>query len=95
MVWRWPGGLGGEGSIGPYKGRWRIHFHDLRHTAALLMMRGGHIPAVSRRLGHANTSITTELYGHAHDSDDDRISDRLDAMLSPPATPLEADAEGA
>ena len=42
-----------------------IRFHDLRHTAASLLLNQG-IPviAVSRRLGHAKASITLDVYGH-------------------------------
>jgi len=42
-----------------------IRFHDLRHTAASLMLNHG-IPViiVSRRLGHAKPSITLDIYGH-------------------------------
>jgi integrase len=43
----------------------RIRFHDLRHTAASLMLNHG-VPAivVSKRLGHARVSITEDVYGH-------------------------------
>ena len=42
-----------------------IRFHDLRHTAASLMLNNG-IPliVVSRRLGHSQPSITLNVYGH-------------------------------
>jgi len=42
-----------------------IRFHDLRHTAASLMLNQG-IPVlvVSKRLGHAKPSITLDIYGH-------------------------------
>ena len=42
-----------------------IHFHDLRHTAATLMLLNG-IPliVVSRRLGHSKPSVTLDIYGH-------------------------------
>lgn len=41
-----------------------IRFHDLRHTAATLMLLNG-IPmiVVSRRLGHSKPSVTLEIYG--------------------------------
>jgi len=43
----------------------RVRFHDLRHTAASLMLNHG-VPAivVSKRLGHARVSITEDTYGH-------------------------------
>jgi integrase len=43
-----------------------IRFHDLRHTAATLMLESGYpIPSVSKILGHANPSITMRIYAHA------------------------------
>jgi integrase len=43
----------------------RIKLHDLRHTAASLMIAtGADIAAVSRQIGHANMSITLNIYGH-------------------------------
>jgi integrase len=44
----------------------RIRLHDLRHTAASLMIAtGADIATVSRQLGHANVSITLGIYTHA------------------------------
>ena len=42
-----------------------IRFHDLRHTAATLMLMNG-IPiiVVSRRLGHSKPSVTLDIYSH-------------------------------
>jgi integrase len=43
-----------------------LRFHDLRHTAASLMIaRGVPITAVAAALGHANTSTTLSVYAHA------------------------------
>lgn len=40
-------------------------FHDLRHTAAsLLLGEGVPVPAVSQLLGHADSSITLKVYAH-------------------------------
>jgi integrase len=42
-----------------------IRFHDLRHTAATLMLlKGIHAKVVSEMLGHATVSITLDLYSH-------------------------------
>ena len=44
----------------------RIRFHDLRHTAAsLLLGQGVHPKIVSEMLGHASIGITLDLYSHA------------------------------
>jgi integrase len=50
----------------------RIRVHDLRHTAASLMLRAGvPVKQISERLGHANVRITLDTYAHlmadAHD----------------------------
>jgi integrase len=43
----------------------RIRIHDIRHTSATLALEGGgHMLAVSQRLGHARPSTTANLYGH-------------------------------
>lgn len=42
-----------------------MFFHDLRHTAAtLLLRRGVHVKVVSEMLGHANVGITLRIYAH-------------------------------
>jgi integrase len=43
----------------------KIRFHDLRHTAATLMLsRGIHPKVVSEMLGHSQIAITLDLYSH-------------------------------
>jgi integrase len=43
-----------------------LRFHDLRHTAASLMLEEGlPITTVAAILGHANTSTTLSVYAHA------------------------------
>lgn len=42
-----------------------IRFHDLRHTAAtLLLLQGVNAKVVSEMLGHASVTITLSLYAH-------------------------------
>jgi integrase len=42
-----------------------IRFHDLRHTAAtLLLLQGVHVKVVSEMLGHSSVSITLDRYSH-------------------------------
>jgi integrase len=44
----------------------QIHIHSLRHTNATLMIAGGEdILTVSKLLGHAQASTTTNIYAHA------------------------------
>ena len=46
----------------------RIRFHDLRHTAASLMILRGIPPkTVSERLGHADVAFTLRTYTHLYD----------------------------
>jgi integrase len=48
-----------------------IGLHGLRHTHATMLLRAGvPIPAVAQRLGHANPSITLQVYAHALPADD-------------------------
>jgi integrase len=43
----------------------RIRFHDLRHTAAtLLLAEGVHPKIVSELLGHKEVDVTLNLYSH-------------------------------
>jgi integrase len=43
----------------------RIRVHDLRHTAASLMIAtGADLAAISRQLGYANVQITLSTYTH-------------------------------
>jgi integrase len=44
----------------------RIRIHDLRHTAATLMLKAGvNSKVVSERLGHSTVSFTLDNYAHA------------------------------
>lgn len=62
----------------------KIRFHDLRHTAASLMLNYG-IPIliVSRRLGHAKPSITLDVYGHLIPSKQEEAAALMDNLMTP------------
>jgi integrase len=48
-----------------------VRLHHLRHAAATYLLAAGvPVSSVSRRLGHAQTSTTLNIYGHALPSDD-------------------------
>jgi integrase len=55
-----------------------IRLHDLRHTwATLALSVGEHPKVVQERLGHANVSITLDIYSHAeglHSAAADRVA---------------------
>ncbi|MGF1667350.1 MAG: tyrosine-type recombinase/integrase [Acidimicrobiia bacterium] len=57
--------------------------HDLRHTAASLMIASGaSIKAVQRQLGHASATMTLDRYGHLYEEDLDALAIALDAKLA-------------
>lgn len=59
-----------------------IRFHDLRHTAAsLLLAQGVHPKVVQERLGHATIAITLDTYSHVVPSLQREAADQLDALL--------------
>jgi integrase len=60
-----------------------IRFHDLRHTAASLMLNHG-IPVliVSKRLGHAKPSITLDIYGHLIPSMQEQVAQMMDEVVT-------------
>ncbi|HEX9035986.1 MAG TPA: tyrosine-type recombinase/integrase [Ktedonobacterales bacterium] len=60
----------------------RIRFHDLRHTAATLMLLE-RIPAkvVSEMLGHSTIAITLNLYSHVLPEMQQEATSALDRLL--------------
>ncbi len=63
----------------------RIHPHTFRHTMApLLISEGMDVVTVSKRLGHAQTSTTLNVYSHVLAKSDERASDTLDDLIFKP-----------
>ncbi len=59
-----------------------IRFHDLRHTAATLMLAlGVHPKIVQERLGHSNIGMTLDRYSHVSMDMQRDAADRLDEAL--------------
>ncbi len=59
-----------------------IYFHDLRHTAAtLLLARGVNPKVVSEMLGHSSVAITLGLYGHVTPHMQRQAATTMDAVL--------------
>ncbi len=57
-----------------------ITFHGLRHTHISQLLADGHpITTVSRRAGHAATSITLDIYGHVMPDSQERMMEEFGA----------------
>ena len=62
----------------------KIRFHDLRHTAATLMLeQGAHPKIVQERLGHSAISHTLDTYSHVLPDMQGEVAEALDEMLKP------------
>lgn len=56
--------------------------HDLRHTAASLMVRSGaNVKAVQRQLGHSSAAMTLDVYADLFDDDLDSVRESMNAIL--------------
>lgn len=61
-----------------------IRFHDLRHTAASVMLNHNFaVIKVSRMLGHARPSITLDIYGHLLPSMQSADANLMDDLVMP------------
>jgi integrase len=59
-----------------------IRLHDLRHTWATLALElGVHPKVVQERLGHANVSITLDLYSHVSPAMESDAANRVAALV--------------
>lgn len=59
-----------------------ITFHSLRHThCSILIYEGVNIKYISKRLGHATTGITYEIYGHILDELEQKESQRVNTIM--------------
>lgn len=60
----------------------RLRVHDLRHTAASLMLQAGEHPrVVSDRLGHASVAFTLDLYTHISQEQGRAAAERLERFM--------------
>ncbi len=76
-----------------------IRFHDLRHTAASLMMNH-QVPILvaSRRLGHSKPSVTLDIYSHLYQESQNDVATLLDELVTPvpvemPAVPAKIESQ--
>jgi integrase len=67
-----------------------VSFHNLRHTAAsLLIHSGAPVTTVAGILGHASTQMTLDVYGHWYQNDANTWMDRISVGLTEPLTDWE------
>jgi integrase len=87
-----------NGSGGPVDPSWQRHlfkkalveaglpevrFHDLRHTAATLLLSGGvHPKVVSEMLGHSTITLTLDTYSHLVPVLHDHAAELMDSLLT-------------
>ena len=59
-----------------------LTYHDLRHTAASLMVRSGaNVKAIQNQLGHASAAMTLDVYADLFDDDLDEVGAAMDSLL--------------
>ena len=67
-----------------------IHPHALRHTMATISIANrADIVSVSEKLGHAEPSITLNVYSHANEKAQRRANEALASHLQKPETSIE------
>lgn len=60
----------------------KIALHGLRHTSAtLLISQNVDVKTVSKRLGHAQTSTTINIYSHSLEKQDRESAEKMDEMF--------------
>lgn len=60
----------------------RVTVHELRHTAASLMIASGaNVKTVQSQLGHKTATMTLDQYGHLFPDDLDDVADRMDELV--------------
>ena len=63
-----------------------IRFHDLRHSCATALLEAGVDPkTVQNRLGHADISMTMNIYAHCTKNMDRNATQKLDSLIFPNA----------
>ena len=60
-----------------------LRFHDLRHTAAtLLLAQGVHPKVVQEMLGHSTVSLTLDTYSHVIPGLQEEAAAKMEALLA-------------
>jgi len=64
----------------------RVTVHELRHTAASLMIASGaNVKTVQSQFGHKTATMTLDQYGHLFPDDLGDVADGMDERFGPPA----------
>jgi integrase len=62
----------------------RIRFHDLRHSAAsILIAEGVHPKAIQELLRHSSIQLTMDIYGHLFEQVQQEAANKMDEVLRP------------
>jgi integrase len=73
-----------EGTQAPKLAFPPIRFHDLRHSAATLLLAQGVSPRyITELLGHSQVSFTMETYAHVLEDVKKEVATKMDEILSP------------
>ena len=59
-----------------------MRFHDLRHTCVTVMLAVGTNPkVVQETLGHADISVTLDIYSHLLPNMQDEVEEKINELL--------------
>jgi integrase len=59
-----------------------MRLHDLRHTAASMMLgQGSTLDDIKRVLGHSSIALTSDTYGHLVEGRSREVADGMDRLL--------------
>ena len=59
-----------------------MRFHDLRHSAATILLTSGvHPKVVQERLGHSTIAMTLDVYSHVLPSIQQEAADKIDDLF--------------
>jgi integrase len=69
-----------------------VTFHEVRHSYASVLIRAGlSVRLVADRLGHADASMTLNMYAHLCRDDEDRTRSAVDSLFGAPAEQVRTD----
>lgn len=65
----------------------KIRLHDLRHSHATILINNDvNIVAVSKRLGHADVTVTLRVYAHLMQKTDNKMMNKINELNENPST---------